>query len=108
MPLTNAELERLARKEGERCEFKKSLSDRAKIKHAICAFANDLTNHRSPSVIFVGLRDDGSCCGLEITDERPKLAADFRSDGRQPHFSMKIGLKHFSIPKRNRRLSMIA
>lgn len=81
MPLTAAELEALAREESDRCEFKESLADRDRIKRAICAFANDLADQRAPSVIVVGLRKDGGCCGLEITEELLKLAADFRSDG---------------------------
>ena len=31
-----------------------------KMREAICAFANDLPDHRRPGVIFIGARDDGS------------------------------------------------
>jgi len=81
MPLSDAELEELAHAEGERSEFKESLSDRDRIKRAICAFSNDLADHREPGAIFVGLREDGSCAGLTITEELERMAAAFRSDG---------------------------
>ena len=40
-------------------------------RQAICAFANDLPNHRRPGVIFVGARDEGTCAGLAIVRRRP-------------------------------------
>jgi ATP-dependent DNA helicase RecG len=39
--------------EADRVERKASISDRNKICQAICAFANDLPNHRQPSVLFI-------------------------------------------------------
>lgn len=81
MRLSDSELEALAREEGEGSEFKESLSDRDNVKRTICAFANDLVDRRAPGVIFVGLRKDGSCAGLTITEELEKRAADFRHDG---------------------------
>jgi len=78
--MTDAELERLlADVESDRVERKESLADREKIREAICAFANDLPNHRAPGVIFVGAKDDGSCAGLNITDELLLTLADMRS-----------------------------
>jgi ATP-dependent DNA helicase RecG len=53
--------------ESDRVERKESLSDR--VRKAICAFANDLTGHRRPSLVVVGQRDDGSCAGLPIDDQ---------------------------------------
>lgn len=81
MALSPSELDILAHTEGERTEFKESLSDRDKIKRAICAFANDLADMRKPGVIIVGLEKDGSCAKLEITEEMDRLAAGFRTDG---------------------------
>jgi ATP-dependent DNA helicase RecG len=40
-----------------------------------------LADHREPGAIFVGLREDGSCAGLTITEELERMAAAFRSDG---------------------------
>lgn len=67
--------------ESDRVERKASLSDRDKIRQAVCAFANDLPDHRAAGVVFVGAHDDGSCSGLPITDELLRILADMRSDG---------------------------
>lgn len=76
------ELERLLIDlESDRAERKASHSDSEKIRQAICAFANDLPDHRQPGVVFVGAHDDGSCAHLAITDELLRTLADMRSDG---------------------------
>lgn len=81
MPLADDELDNLSHEESERSEFKETLSDREKIKRAICAFSNDLADHRAAGVIIVGLRKDGSCAGLNVTEELERTAAAIRSDG---------------------------
>ncbi|MEB3886012.1 ATP-binding protein [Lyngbya sp. CCY1209] len=82
MSMDDGELEQLFRDlESDRVERKASDSDRNKIRQAICAFANDLPNHRQPGVIFVGVNDDGSCADLTITDDLLLRLADMRSDG---------------------------
>jgi len=40
--------------ESDRVERKASITERNKIRQAVCAFANDLPNHRQPGVIFIG------------------------------------------------------
>ena len=80
----DAELERLLRAgESEAVEFKGSLEGKAptRIREAICAFANDLPGHGRPGVVFVGVRDDGSPAGLEITDALIRQLADMKTDG---------------------------
>src|SRR5262245_43809528 len=67
--------------ESDRVERKASAADGEKIRQAICAFANDLPNHRQPGVLFIGVNDDGSCARLTITDELLRVLADMRSDG---------------------------
>jgi ATP-dependent DNA helicase RecG len=67
--------------ESDRVERKASVSDVKKIRQAICAFANDLPNHRQPGVIFVGVNDDGSCHSLDITDRLLLTLANMRDDG---------------------------
>jgi ATP-dependent DNA helicase RecG len=52
-------LELLVNLESDRVERKSSGSDSDKIREAICAFANDLPNHRRPGVVFVGVDDAG-------------------------------------------------
>ncbi len=57
------------------------MSDTGDIRQAICAFANDMPDHKQPGVIFVGVRDDGACANLPITDQMLRNLADMRSDG---------------------------
>jgi len=81
--VSDQELEELmAGGESDRVEFKPSLADKGEIYKAICAFANDLPNHKRPGVIFVGLNNDGTCANLPITDERLRELADMRSQGK--------------------------
>jgi ATP-dependent DNA helicase RecG len=80
--LDDEELERLLTDlESDRVERKPSLAEKDKICQAVCAFANDLPNHRKPGVVFVGVRDDGTPAGLAITDELLRDLAGIRSDG---------------------------
>lgn len=80
--MNDEELEELLRDlESDRVERKASISDRNKIREAICAFANDLPNHQKPGVLFIGVNDDGTCANLTITDELLCTLSDMRSDG---------------------------
>ncbi|MGQ9907668.1 MAG: ATP-binding protein [Candidatus Flexifilum sp.] len=54
--------------EGERVEWKPSLSQSDSIYRTICAFANDLAGSKQEGVIFVGRNDDGSCSGVALDD----------------------------------------
>jgi len=67
--------------ESDRVERKESISSSERIRQAICAFANDMPDHKQPGVLFIGVRDDGSCAGLEITDQLLQTLADMRSSG---------------------------
>ena len=66
--------------ESDRVERKASLADAGKICEAICAFANDLPDHKRPGILFVGARDDGSCA-IQITDRLLQTLADMRQNG---------------------------
>jgi ATP-dependent DNA helicase RecG len=50
-------------------------------RQAVCAFANDLPDHRRPGVLFVGARNDGTPSNLPITDELLRTLSDIRTDG---------------------------
>ncbi len=67
--------------ESDRVERKASISDRKKIREAICAFANDMPDNKLPGIIFVGANNDGSCSNLLITDDLLLTLAHMRSDG---------------------------
>jgi ATP-dependent DNA helicase RecG len=67
--------------ESDRVERTESLSDTDKFSKAVCAFSNDMPHHRQPSYLFVGVKDDGSPAGVEITDRLLQNLAAIRSDG---------------------------
>ncbi len=82
--LNDDQMQLLRAGESDRVEFKESLSGDApnRIRQAICAFANDLPDHRLPGYVYVGVRDDGAASGLPITDERLRQLADMKTDGK--------------------------
>ena len=53
----------------------------AKIRQAVCAFANDLPDHGRPGVVFVGARDAGRPAGSDVTDGLLLQLADIKTDG---------------------------
>ena len=69
--------------ESDLVERKKSWKGDApeKGRQAVCAFANDLPDHRRPGVLFVGVEDDGTPSNLAITDELLRTLSDIRTDG---------------------------
>ena len=73
----------IAERETDRVEFKESLSGSAaeRIREAICAFANDLPGHGAPSLVFVGVKDDGTIAGISATDRLLQQLADMKTDG---------------------------
>lgn len=73
--LADLESELAERKENFRGEMSQ------KVREAVCAFANDLPDHRRPGVVFIGARDDGSAAGLNVTDELLLALADIKGDG---------------------------
>jgi len=94
--MTDEELEELFRDlESDRTERKESVSDSGRIRQAICAFANDMPNHRKPGVVFIGARNDGTCANLQITDRLLLVLADMRSDGNI------LPMPVMSVQKRN-------
>jgi ATP-dependent DNA helicase RecG len=94
-PLTDDELHALLQNlESDRCERKESLTNREvreRVGQAICAFANDLPGHEKPGVIVIGVKDDGSCAGVDITPQTLQTLADFRNNGQiQPLPSLTV------------------
>ena len=51
------------------------------VRQAICAFANDLPDHRRSGVIYIGVSDDGVPTGLEINDALLQRLAHCKTDG---------------------------
>ncbi|MDR1626103.1 MAG: putative DNA binding domain-containing protein [Spirochaetia bacterium] len=50
-------------------------------REAVCAFSNDLPNHKKAGVLFVGAKDDGNPSGLKITDQLLLTLSDMKTDG---------------------------
>ncbi len=67
--------------ESDRVERKESVADGDKIRQAICAFANDLPDHKQPGMLFIGVNDAGIPTGLPITDQLLQQLASMRADG---------------------------
>lgn len=51
------------------------------VREAVCAFSNDLPDHRLPGVVFVGADDAGRPTGLPITDELLRQLSEVGTDG---------------------------
>jgi len=84
MSYNQQELEEMLRDiESDLAERKESFRGDAPttVREAVCAFANDLPDHRRLGVVFVGARDDGTPSGLAITDELLRQLADIKTDG---------------------------
>ena len=67
--------------ESDLVERKEAATDRKKIAEAICAYSNDIRNSGSTGYVLVGLKDDGSCANLPITDELLLNLANLRDQG---------------------------
>lgn len=80
--LSDVELESLLTDlESDRVERKESASDGAKLRETVCALANDMPGHALPGVIFIGVKDDGTCANLKIDDALLLNLSQMRSDG---------------------------
>ena len=87
----------LAEGEADRIERTTSIKDTDKFSEAVTAFANDLPNHGLPGYLVIGVNDDGSPSGLEVTDQLLQNLGGLRSDGNiQPLPSLNV--EKFSLP----------
>jgi len=68
--------------EQDRVEKTISVNDANKFGEAICAFANDLADHKKPGYLIVGAHDDGSKARMTITEQNLQTLLSFRTDGR--------------------------
>jgi len=84
MNYSNPELEALLDDlESDRVERKESWSGDVsrKAREVVCAFANDLPDHKVPGVLFIGAHDDGRPSGISISDELLLNIAGMKTDG---------------------------
>jgi ATP-dependent DNA helicase RecG len=101
-PMNTNEIQNLLNDiESDRVERTISTTNTDKFGQAICAFANDLPNHQQPGYLFLGVEDDGTVKGVNITDDLLKNVAAIRTDGNiQPQPSMteeKVSLEEGDI-----------
>lgn len=71
----------LSNLEADNIERTSTVNNTEKFGQAICAFANDLPNHRQPGYLLIGANDNGTLSGLTVTDEVLKNLGGIRSDG---------------------------
>ena len=84
--------------ESDHVERTISTTNTDKFGQAICAFANDLPDHREVGYLLIGVKDDGTPSGLKATDDLLKNIAAIRTDGNiQPQPSMTV--KKVSLPE---------
>ncbi len=87
----------LADLESDRIERTISTSNTDKFAQVVCAFANDLPNHRQPGYLVIGVDDRGQPAGINITDQLLQNLGALRSDGNiQPLPALAVA--KFSLP----------
>ncbi|MDP2286697.1 MAG: ATP-binding protein [Pseudohongiella sp.] len=80
--ISPAELaELMADLESDRIERTESTNNTDKFSQAVCAFANDLPNHKQPGYLVIGVDKFGVPTGLDVTE---KLLANARSFDTSP------------------------
>ena len=67
--------------ESDRIERMESTNKTDKFCQAVCAFANDLPNHKQPGYLIIGVDKDGKPTGIEITEQLLEKLGALRSDG---------------------------
>jgi ATP-dependent DNA helicase RecG len=67
--------------ETDRVERTTSTTNTDKFAQAVCAFANDLPNHRQAGYLLIGVDDKGQPSGLSVTDQLLQNLGALRSDG---------------------------
>ncbi len=80
--LTKKELEDLINgTESDRIEKTISTRDYDKFAEAICSFANDMSNHRLPGYLLIGVKNDDTLAGMQMTDADLQYLSSLRSGG---------------------------
>jgi len=81
--ITTEQLEDLIHNmESDRIEKTIATRDYDKFAEAACAFANDMSNHRMPGYLLVGVKNDNTLAGMTISDADLQYLASLRSDGQ--------------------------
>lgn len=83
--------------ESDRIERTTSTNNTDKFAQAVCAFANDLPNHRQPGYLVIGVDDRGQPSGIDVADRLLQNLAALRSDGNIQPLPVLTVSKH-SLP----------
>jgi len=73
--------ELIARDESDRLELTESTTDTGKFSEAVCAFSNDLPDHRQPGYLLIGVRSDRRIVGTRVTDQLLQNLGSLRDSG---------------------------
>lgn len=96
--ITQEQLQRMmADLESDRIERTESTSNTDKFSQAICAFANDLPNHRQPGYLVLGVDKAGQPTGLEVTEQLLENLGALRSNGNIQPLPV-ISIAKFMLP----------
>ena len=83
--------------ESDRVERTVSTNDSDKFGQVVCAFANDIPNHRQPGYLLVGVKNDGTLDGLKVSDELLLSLGAIRANGNVlPQPAMNVSKVSFS------------
>ena len=75
----------IASDEDYRIEKTVSMGDMDKFQEAICAFANDMPGSRQKGYLLIGVKDNGTIAGLQVTDALMKRISGIRLTGTYFH-----------------------
>lgn len=67
--------------ESDQVEKTEAINDADKFSQAICIFSNNLPDHKKPSYLIIGVKDNGTIAGLKVTDQLLQNLAALRSSG---------------------------
>ncbi|ACE85820.1 ATP-binding protein [Cellvibrio japonicus] len=67
--------------ESDRIERTESVNNTDKFSQAVCAFANDLPNHKRPGYLVIGVDKLGKPCGINVTEQLLENLGALRSNG---------------------------
>ncbi|MBK1874066.1 putative DNA binding domain-containing protein [Marinobacter sp. 1-3A] len=67
--------------ESDRIERTESTNKTDKFCQAVCAFANDLPNHKQPGYLVIGVDKHGQPTGIDVTEQLLEKLGALRSDG---------------------------
>ncbi len=67
--------------ESDRIEFTTGTTDTDKFSEAVCAFSNDLPNHRKEGYLIIGVDNKGHFSALNVTDQLLQTLGGLRDNG---------------------------